>query len=192
MSGEVIIPVKYERVKWLQDVVGEGTISAAINNHQNLYFDINGKIIEELSKYEYVGYNENGTAIVWMNGKCGLIDKSKKLILPCLYDNIGESYWGFASITAVVKNGKYGLINLSGKLVVPCVYDEISYFNGGMARVRKNGKYGFINFSGKLVIPAIYDEVEPFKVGCDYVEVVKNGETFAIDRTGKIIEDYYW
>jgi len=101
----------------------------------------------------------------------------------------GKFYGGIAQVE---NKEKYGLINLSGKLIVPCIYDAIDYFRGGMAVVKKNEKYGFIDYSGKLIIPTIYDNVEPFEPGDYYTKVVKNEETFEIDRTGKIIEDDDW
>ena len=84
---------------------------------------------------------------------------------------------------------KYGLINLSRKLIVPCIYDRIDKFEGGMAVVEKDGKYGFIDYSGKLVMPVIYDEVKPFETGNYSTEVVKDGETFEMDRMGNRIEE---
>jgi transketolase C-terminal domain/subunit len=52
--------------------------------------------------------------------------------------------------------------------------------------VEKGGKYGYINRSGKIVIPIDYDYAYDFSSG--WAEVVKEGRSIYIDRTGKCVK----
>jgi len=151
LSGEVIVPLEYERTSRYDNA---GDADLFFRKGEQVYsFGMDGKLV----KLPYTERDDFNYGIA----KVGYYDGDET---------------------------KYGLINLSRKLVVPCVYDHIDYFSGGMAIVRKNEKCGFMDYSGKLVIPTIYDEVKSFETGGYSVKVVKNGETFEIDRTGKKIE----
>ena len=162
------------------------------NKKKGLIDFVSGKVIIPIEYDYYIGGDVfafgKGEEVVEEQMKYFDVN-GKKTAKPPFYISSNEFGRG---IVKVENKEKYGLINLSKKLIVPCVYDEIDYFSGGMAVVKKNGKYGFLDYSGKLVIPTIYDNVEPFEPGYYYTKVVKNGETFAIDRTGKIFVDDDW
>ena len=67
-----------------------------------------------------------GFALVRLNGKQGLIDKTGKQVAPCMYDFIG----GFNKDLAIVwLNGKRGYIDKTGKQVIPCTYDDVVFFS---------------------------------------------------------------
>ena len=95
--------------------------------------------------YDYVaGYSE-GLAWVEINGKCGFIDKTGRLVIPCKYDEANDFSEGLANVKL---NGKYGFIDKSGTLVIPCKYDWAWSFHDGRAKVQLNGKDGFVDKSG--------------------------------------------
>ena len=101
-------------------------------------------------------------AAIKRNGKWGFIDKTGKLVIPCVYDAVDEFHDGLARVN---KDGKLGFIDKTGKVVIPLEYDAIGIFHEGLASVKNNGKYGFIDTTGKVVIPFEYDLVNCFRDG---------------------------
>ena len=139
--------------------------------------------------YDYADDFSEGLAVVMKNGKCGVIDKTGKSVVPFDYDFI----WGYHSNRARVikywdeKKNKlnqkeldnsslysyykysnyqntedscyYGFIDHLGKVIIPLEYDYASDFHDGYSIVSKNGKYGLIDIEGNIVIPIIYDRI---------------------------------
>ena len=95
--------------------------------------------------YDYVGSFSEGLAIVVLNYKYGVINKSGTLVIPCKYDYAYSFCEGMAKVKL---NGKYGFIDKSGTLVIPCKYDYAYPFSEGRAEVELNGKQGYVNKSG--------------------------------------------
>ena len=137
-------------------------------------------IIELAFDADYIADFHECLAAIKRNGKWGFIDKTGKLVIPCVYDAVDEFHDGLARVN---KDGKLGFIDKTGKEVIPFEYDYVCDFHEGLAGVRKNGKYGFIDKTGKEVIPFEYDYV------CDFHEGLagarKNGKYGFIDKTGK-------
>ena len=97
----------------------------------------------------------------------------------------------------------------TGKEIVPCKYSRIEPFSEGLAAVGINckehqeigrngdflwhmGTYGFIDKQGNEVIPCKYNLkfADPLEVIIEYfkdgiIYVIKDGNEFYIDRTGK-------
>jgi WG containing repeat len=132
----------------------------------------------------------NGIALVFLNGKAGLIDKKGDELLPCAYECIGPFINGFAW---VIKDRLMGAIDARARLVVPIKYDAIPsfgfdlvYFNDGIAPAGLHGKYGFIDTSGNEVIPFIYEEFNgDFSSGT--IAAMQNGKWGYINKSGKVI-----
>jgi len=145
----------------------------------------------------------SGSAYSWdAEGKCGVIDKTGKVIIPFTYSNIAPFENGFIYSNFDPKNGgdkfhnqKWGLLDKTGKEITPCIYDNMPIYSEGLASVSKNDKYGFIDKTGKEVIPLIYDEIYApegiytsgkstyFPEGLAGVK--KKGKWGFIDKTGK-------
>ena len=69
-----------------------------------------------LQDYDDVGYFREGIARVYLNEKCGCINKTGKEVIPPVYDN----YIRFIVDLAEVEiNGKHGFINKTGKKLFP-------------------------------------------------------------------------
>lgn len=127
----------------------------------------------------------NGLILVRKGGEYGIINRSGFVVVPCVYDGIGD--FNDDGVAVVKKSGEYrdqyGLINKSGKELVPCVYDHISNFYDGLAVVEKDRRYGYINTSGKEVVPCVYQIASYFKDG---LAVVGNdNKRGLIDTSGK-------
>lgn len=99
--------------------------------------------------YDYADRFNEGCAVVMNDGKWGMIDKSRKLLLPMQFDGVLRMQDGFA---AVEKNGKCGFINRAGKLVIPLQYKQVRSFHNGLAAVQdEQDRWGYINKTGKIV-----------------------------------------
>lgn len=67
-------------------------------------------------KYDYIcSFNEHGFCEVWVSGKCGLVDKQGKEIVPVLYDDINDFQNGFATMKD--SHRRWGVIDCHGDIV---------------------------------------------------------------------------
>ena len=123
-------------------------------------------------KYDYI-YADSKDATVTINGKDGVLDKTGKEVIPCLYDYI--NCVDYERISKVKLMGKYGFINRdNGTLVTPLKYDFAGDFTifgsmlfgheelpkgltwvniGGSTHSLTNyeingGKYGYVDIEG--------------------------------------------
>ena len=102
-----------------------------------------------IASYDYADRFNEGCAVVMNNGKWGMIDKSRKLLLPMQFSGVLRMQDGFA---AVKKDGKCGFVNRAGKIKIPLQYKRVRSFHDGFAAVQFfNGTWGYINKAGKLV-----------------------------------------
>ena len=93
-----------------------------------------------------------GLALVVKNRKYGFIDKTGKLVSPCIYDY----RWGLKitkQFVYTIKNGKFGCIDKNGKEIIPFIYDSVGEFSEGLACVFRDDKYGFVDITGKEILP---------------------------------------
>ena len=97
---------------------------------------------------------QDGLAAIEKNGKWGFIDKSGKMAISCIYEDVvryyeQQSVGGFSEgLVAVKKNGNWGFINTNGDNVIPFIYDKAFSFSEGLALVYKDKNYYFINKHG--------------------------------------------
>ena len=118
--------------------------------------------------------------VVRRKGKYGYVDKTRRLVIPCLYDYANEFREGLAEVK---KSGKYGYIDKTGRAVIPCQYDYTDGFREGMAVVGKSDKWGFVDKTGREVIPCQYDSTRDFSEG---LALVKKSDKYGfIDKTGR-------
>ena len=128
---------------------------------------------QEISKqYDKIGRFSQGVAVVWKNGKCGLISQAGKEIIKPQYDRI--SSFGNDGLAYTWKNGLVGLVNIQGKEIVKNEYQKIGKFNGFYAITRKNGLAGMINKRGNVVIKNEYEKITIHRNGV--IRGVKDGK----------------
>lgn len=84
------------------------------------------------------------------DGKWGVIDKTGKVLIPFIYDEISEFTNGLARVKL---NGKYGVLNINGEFVLPIKYENIGFraFASGYTAVKLGGKWGYINMNGEML-----------------------------------------
>lgn len=141
-NGKEILPCVYRTITHF-NYPDHQLIEAKDENGTNL-FDKTGKLIVS-SDYD-IEYCFEGIIKVRKNDKYGFIDKSGRIISPCIYDEVGP----FNSSSAIVcKNENWGVIDNNGKEVIPCKFNYVSFFSNGLAVVINNGKLGFVDVNGK-------------------------------------------
>ena len=124
------------------------------------------------------------------NGEYGYIDKTGKVVTPCIFEEAEPFSNGFARVSVY---DKWYLIDGSHTLETSEI-EKQNKFVEGLAEMRgDNYKYGFMDKSGNNVIPCIYDKVYDFEDG---LALVKLKDKYGyIDKLGKeiipcIYEDY--
>lgn len=166
---------------------------ATVHKDQDIAFiDKTGKEITPF--YNGIVINEDGMVLVTQDyEKWGLINNKGKLILPMVYEAIGNISEG---LMCVNRDGKVGFVDETGKVVVPLKYDAAMNFEEGLAPVGVKvsddyygSKWGFIDKTGKVVISLKYTDAHNFSEGLAWVAVGDgyNLKYGAIDKTGKVV-----
>ena len=123
--------------------------------------------------------------IVEKNKKYGAIDYTGKVLVPCIYKDLG---YNENILKAKDDNGKY-IFNKNGEMIISSDYEIGDYYNyyayEGILKVKKNGLYGYVENTGKTICPLIYDDAEDFRNG--FAKVCKGGLWGVIDKKGKEI-----
>jgi hypothetical protein len=141
-------------------------------------FTLQGFSQEVSKEYDRIGkFGRGGIALVWKNGKVGLIKQNGKELAAPEYDKIGS--FGSDNLAYTTKDGKIGVINMEGKVIVPNIYDHIDPFKGAYAITKKDGLYGMINKQGKVVIKNEYEKIKVGRYGD--IRAIKNGQEIMLD-----------
>ena len=158
------------------------------------FIDKSGKIVIDASKYDQVDSFKEGLAAVKINNKVGYIDKTGKLVIPCIYevDDMNRDFSeGLVSIHDE-KTGNWGCMDKTGKIVIPCIYDGgVGPFRDGLALTLKDNTYSYIDKTGKTVISLEnIISASDFENGLAYIRPEEGG-SYYIDKTGKKVSNYY-
>lgn len=147
------------------------------------------KLLPPAGKYDESWLENDSTRYVMKNGKYGMLNKSFKEIVPCIYDNITvNNKSGFIEL---FKDGKYGLANSIGKIILECIYDEIQlydlyiHFPDDAIHVTLNGKKGRVSHTGTVVTPIQYDGL--LLINSKYIAVNKGDKYGLIDHNNNEI-----
>ena len=72
--------------------------------------------------------------------KCGFKDKTGKIVIPAIYDAVGDFSEDLALVGKENKvnrdTSKWGFIDKTGKIVIAMTYDSATSFSGGRAKVQ--------------------------------------------------------
>lgn len=136
---------------------------------------------------------EQGLARVKYKGKWGLLDTNFNIIVPCLYNEISNFKFGYASFSI---NDNVGLIDITGNIIVQGQYKSIEAISDNTAIVGIMNEekfnqypytiYGLIDFAGKVILPIEYNEI--CKINA-YLFAIQNYNCFwgIINNQGTII-----
>ncbi|HEU4717720.1 MAG TPA: WG repeat-containing protein, partial [Bacteroidia bacterium] len=117
-TGRVILPKVYRRIS--TDVTDSTRLIAIDSTGSMLYFDFHGNPVDP-PLYSQVYYPElkSGLLLRAVNGKYGLTDKSGKVIVPFVYDELVELDPGYFCYK---RDGKFGLLRADGTVITPPRY----------------------------------------------------------------------
>ena len=132
--------------------------------------DVNQKIIIpptldlKLTATQNIPAFTNGFAVILLNGKYGLIDKTGKTVIPFEYNYM----WSFPSSKGIIKVGNevdkktmYGLLSTQNKVLIPVEYSSIS-IDSNLVVVTKNFKQGLRDITGKELLPTEYTSLTTY------------------------------
>ena len=86
--------------------------------------------------------------LVRQNGRSGVYEPGKGLVLPCEYSAIhaGETY------LELCKNGKWGVIDNNKRVIVPMDYDKIKDIGTHLIVVKNEDQWGLYDINGNVVL----------------------------------------
>ena len=172
LSGKKILDCKYDKIEAIKGIENSLLIEkdgkvGLCNSDGNIIIDVNYKNISALGE-DY----KNGYIVTNEDGKYGVIDVNKTIILEPEYDDILPVYGNGKYV--VKENGKYELIDKEKQVLISDGFDEIEEINGEQVIIKKNGKYGVINLEKEEIISTNYDEL-------DYI----SNENYIAKKAGK-------
>lgn len=137
---------------------GTGYVMAEKNKKAGVFNSKGEEIIPFEYDPEFIAQYNFGLKVT-KDKKKGFTDKSGKLIIPPVYDDVESFYQSDLDHFIKVKSGeKLGVINLKNEVIIPADFEWIGEENGYFKVVtpepdRKCGLYGK---TGKLIVPAEY------------------------------------
>ncbi len=175
-KGEIVVPIKYEKVENL----AEDFFSFLYKGKEGVLVPYTNKIIVPSGVYDEIMYLKYDFFYVKRNSKMGLIDTAGNVVVaPEDYDTI---YDFIGRIAKVCKGEKYGVLNREGVLIVPTIYDEIAVLKNGYIRGTQNDEYFPIGekeetfFSHKFISDSLSDLCVVVSDGKSQILDVKSGE----------------
>jgi hypothetical protein len=124
----------------------------------------------------------NELAIIFIDGKQGVIDCKGNLIAGCQYDEVCIDTPKTSHFIPVSKAGKWGYIDRrTGEEVTLLAYDKSTKWTEltSCTRLSKNGKYGIVDQNGYELTDFYFDHIKPFSSG---MAVVRIGRKFGYLR----------
>lgn len=131
---------------------------------------------------------------VMENDKWGIIDAKSSIVVPLIYDEIGDL---FKDYVIIKQNGYFGVINLQGEFIIPNEYDKIDrtchsrncFYIGPHSEyfaVLKNKKWEYIIANNENRNNTRYDWVSGPWINNEYI-VKKENNYGIVNRLGEII-----
>lgn len=197
-TGREVIPCQYIYADNFHDDLAR--VESKENGMSVCFFiDKRGRQSGPSLKRFYSDVFSEGLAKTYSDGKCGFMDKTGSVVIPCIYNDAGDFNEGLARVE---RNKKWGFVDNAGREVVSCQYSHALDFHEGMAQVWIGGewsydeeegcdflsgcKIGYIDKSGREVIPCQYDYAKNFHDGLACVNVGEK-EYGCINKTGRVV-----
>lgn len=148
------------------------------------YMDPAGNMVLDLAGSSFTSlwpFHEGLAAVCDENGGFGFIDKTGKLVIPCIYESFSGSF-SEDGVCAIQKDGKWGYIDRDNNVVIPLEYDDAYGAGDGLAAVVKDGKCGMVDYGNNMIVPLEYDDISSCEEGVAYA--VKDGVLYIISKEG--------
>lgn len=168
-GGEAYINTSGEKVFELKPEEEEGERMAGSNFHdgmarvflrqQELYGFLNRKgEIAVPTKFQYVGFFNEGLAAVVENNLFGYIDKEGNYVIQPRFTGAGMFVDGLALVRN--ENDRWGFIDREGNWVIPAYYEAGTDFHNGVAAVQKFRGWGLINREGEYEVQPDFFKIQ--------------------------------
>ena len=192
-KGNWVVAPVYEEVFKYED--GRAFVkhhSEGQNDYCYDLIDLDGNVI--LESIDLVTFNngfENGLAVVrvpaceednnlYVVGKCGVIDRDGKWVVPPTFGKIQKFNNGFA---ITVKGGYQGVVDKDGNVILDNIYDSI-YDREDHFVVKLNKKTGIADKTGKIILAPKYEGCYLRKDG--FIQI-RNKKYGLADPKGKVV-----
>lgn len=184
-KGKIVIPLEYQMLAYFS--FSGPMILIAVKDKRFGALDVKNQTIVPF-EYDLIEFPVfNGMMKVSKNGKKGVINKTGKMVVPIIYDEIETPSYESGTFS-VCNDGRWGVLNKNGEEICEPRYDKIDSFGFACERlaVCKDNKWGFIDRKGVEVIECKYDEVFQFFEE-NHCEVKLNGKKITINIHGERI-----
>jgi hypothetical protein len=116
----------------------------------------------------------------------GLINAQGRIVLECLYEDVGHLS---EEVAPAKQDGLWGYVDVSGKWVIAPRYEAAGAFLNGYATVKLEGKTALISREGKVITPFKYNDAGYVQNGCFPASEVRSGKELwgIVDLNGDII-----
>ena len=112
---------------------------------------------------DYVGRYRNGLCFIEKASGEGVMNRWGMVQIPCVYDNLSETYFEEGRSYYATLGGKVGIIDARGRVIVPCEYDYVRrYLTTNLLLVERDEKQGLSLLDGTEVLPCEYDDFTPW------------------------------
>jgi hypothetical protein len=198
--GKQITPYIYDEMAFAAD--NNGQIIVKKGNYFGLLDSLGKEVVPAIyNRIVKLNHPFAGKYRVVYNGKIGLLDgKSKKIVIPCEYDDIkfyrnetnsGDSYYNYQGGSTppllASKKGKWGVIDFDGKVRVSFNFYKISIENSNYIVTTYDGKEGLFDKNLKLVVPPNYNDIFLIRAG---IYKVRSFTTYGLINTnGNVIAE---
>jgi hypothetical protein len=184
-EGKFIINPTYKSALAFSD----GVAAVVRENAQIEFIDKNGEVKLTLPPEVETAFSFfEGRATIKSNGYYGFIDKTGKIVVPCIYSYAYHYKNGLARVAihdSTSGINKYGFINEKGDVKVTPQFNNVEDFSDGLALISNGRQNGFIDKEGKFIINPQFDFATSFE---ENYAVIKQGELYGyINKEGKIV-----
>lgn len=195
LKGKYVVQPKF----LLLGSFAEGLAWAAEKYSDLGYINTKGKYVIS-PQFQDASPFHRGHAVVLLNNKVGMINKSGKVTVPCQYRNIEfltpEGNSDFAIVSKEKLHGLVdiiGLVNyITGQQIIPCEYFSIEVHTIKQQQFiivkDRQEKYSLLDIQGKKVFGS-YDAME-YHNSEDGILVQKGMKKFFVDTAGKYLRDF--
>ncbi|MCW5822839.1 MAG: WG repeat-containing protein [Cyanobacteria bacterium TGS_CYA1] len=184
LQGNQVIPAKFSDADSFRNgiaVVAVGESRKAINTK--------GEFVNPPAPHSdfWDGPLKDGLVRITKEEKCdrkyGFSDKSGKVIIKPIYDQVGifEN-----DLCPVQVDGKFGVIDKTSKIVIPIKYMHLAQsFSEKRIAFYEKSRCGILDDTGKVIVEPSYDKISAFENG---IAITQNGIKYGyIDANGKVI-----
>lgn len=109
--------------------------------------------------FSIFGQYERPFEIYKENGKYGLKDAQKTIVVKSIYQDIKVSQFGVFAVQA--ENKKWAIFDKEGVRVSDFIFDKMEQQLPNIIEVRQGAKVGLIAENGLELVPTVYDKIAP-------------------------------